>query len=181
MSLDEVLVSNRQLLEEMLLHYQVTKFLYDEAALLDGLRFEEWGELFSDDARYFMPIRRTRTSRELGKQFTKRGEMAYFDDDKTMIVARTKKLLSGSAWSEDPPSRTRHMVTNIRVVGDDGNEVTVEVAFHIYRTRLKSEEVSWIGSRHDVLRRDGHSFKIASREIYLEQTILLAPNLSTMF
>src|SRR5262245_427192 len=65
--------------------YEVERFYYDEAALLDAHRYEEWLALFADDARYFMPIRRTRMQRELDKEFTQPGEMAFFDDDKTLL------------------------------------------------------------------------------------------------
>ena len=91
------------------------------------------------------------------------------------------KLLTGRSWSEDPPSRTRHLITNVRVVDDNDSELVVESNFHLYRTRLKSEETSWIGSRRDVLRREGDSFQIAKRTIFLEQTVLLSRNLSNFF
>ena len=175
-------VTKRDLrIEEMLRHYEVERFYYNEAALLDSHRYEEWLTLFSDDARYFMPIRRTRTQRETDKEFTKPGEMAFFDDTKALLAGRVAKLMTGRAWAEDPPSRTRHMVTNVRIVKDDGHTLEVESNFHVYRTRLNSEETSWIGSRRDVLRRTGGSFQIASRLIFLEQTVLLSRNLSNFF
>ena len=165
----------------MLQHYEVERFSYDEAALLDAHRYEEWVALFSDDAHYFMPIRRTRTQRELDKEFTRPGEMAFFDDTRAQLAARVTKLKTGRAWAEDPPSRTRHMITNVRIVKDDGRTLEVESNFHLYRTRLNSEETSWIGSRRDVLRRVGGSFQIADRKIFLEQTVLLSRNLSNFF
>ena len=165
----------------MLLHYEVERFYYDEAALLDAHLFEEWLALFSDDAHYFMPIRRTRTQREMAKEFTQPGEMAFFSDDKMLLAGRIAKLKTGRSWAEDPPSRTRHLITNIRIVKDDGRTLEVESNFHVYRTRLNSEETSWIGSRHDVLRRLEGSFQIADRKIFLEQTVLLSRNLSNFF
>lgn len=165
----------------MLQHYEVERFYYDEAALLDAHRYEEWVALFSDDAHYFMPIRRTRTQRELDKEFTRPGEMAFFDDNRAQLAGRVTKLKTGRAWAEDPPSRTRHMITNVRIVKDDGRTLEVESNFHLYRTRLNSEETSWIGSRRDVLRRVGRSFQIADRKIFLEQTVLLSRNLSNFF
>src|SRR5215510_6660484 len=98
------------LMSAMLLQFEVERFLYHEAALLDARRFEEWIELFSDDAHYFMPIRRTRTRQELDREFTKPGEMAFFDDSKQVLLRRVKKLATGRSWSEDPPSRTRHLI-----------------------------------------------------------------------
>ena len=165
----------------MLLHYEVERFYYDEAALLDSHRYEEWLALFSDDAHYFMPIRRTRMLRELDKEFTRPGEMAFFDDTKTLLAGRIKKLGSGRSWAEDPPSRTRHLITNVRITKDDGRTLEVESNFHLYRTRLNSEETSWIGSRRDVLRRVEGSFQIVDRKIFLEQTVLLSRNLSNFF
>jgi biphenyl 2,3-dioxygenase beta subunit len=165
----------------MLQHYDVERFYYDEAALLDAHQYEEWLALFSDDARYFMPIRRTRVQRELDKEFTQPGEMAYFDDTKTLLAGRIAKLKSGRSWAEDPPSRTRHLIANVRIMKDDGGMLDVESNFHLYRTRLNSEETSWIGSRRDVLRRVEGSFQIVDRRIFLEQTVLPSRNLSNFF
>lgn len=165
----------------MVRQFEVERFYYDEAALLDAHRYEEWIDLFTEDTFYFMPLRRTRMQRELDKEFTQPGEMAFFDDTKDQLAGRVSKLLTGRSWSEDPPSRTRHLITNVRIVGDDGAELSVESNFHLYRTRLKSEETSWIGSRHDVLRRQDGSFLIAKRTILLEQTVLLSRNLSNFF
>ena len=170
-----------QRLMEMLRQFEVERFYYDEAALLDAHRYEEWLNLFTDDAYYFMPLRRTRMQREMDKEFTQPGEMAFFDDTKPQLASRVAKLQTGRSWAEDPPSRTRHLITNVRVVEDDGTELAVESNFHLYRTRLKSEETSWIGSRRDVLRRVGASFQIAKRTILLEQTVLLSRNLSNFF
>jgi biphenyl 2,3-dioxygenase subunit beta len=178
---DTALPPREELIAAMVRQYEVERFYYDEAALLDAHRYDEWLALFSDDAFYFMPIRRTRTQREMDKEFTQPGEMAFFSDNKMMLAGRVAKLRSGRSWAEDPPSRTRHLITNIRVIKDDGRRLEVESNFHLYRTRLNSEETSWIGSRHDVLRRVGGSFQIAERKIFLEQTVLLSRNLSNFF
>lgn len=166
---------------EMVRQFEVERFYYNEAALLDAHRYDDWLTLFTDDTYYFMPIRRTRMRRELDKEFTQPGEMAFFDDNKAQLTGRVRKLDTGRSWSEDPPSRTRHMISNVRVLEDDGNELVVESNFHLYRTRLKSEEDAWIGMRRDTLRRAGDSFQIAKRHIYLDQTVLLSRNLSNFF
>lgn len=161
--------------------HEVEQFLYDEAAVLDAHDYEAWLELFTDDAHYFMPIRRTRMARDLEREFTQPHEMAWFNDTKLQLAGRVAKLATGRSWAEDPPSRTRHLITNVRIVGDDSHELTVHSNFHLYRTRLKSEEDSWIGSRQDVLRRTDGGLRIAKRTIYLEQTVLLSRNLSNFF
>jgi biphenyl 2,3-dioxygenase beta subunit len=165
----------------MVTRHEVEQFLYHEAALLDSHRYQEWLGLFADDATYFMPIRRTRLQAELDREFTRPGEMAFVNDTKPLLAGRVTKLMTGRSWSEDPPSRTRRLITNVRVTAGDGQELTVESNFLLYRTRLNSEESTWIGSRRDVLRRAGESFQIAARTIYLEQTVILSRNLSNFF
>jgi biphenyl 2,3-dioxygenase beta subunit len=168
-------------LEEIARQYVAERFYTQEAALLDAHRYPEWVELFSEDTHYFMPIRRTRLRRELAKEFTQPGEIAFFDETKTSLAGRAAKIATGTAWAEDPPSRTRHLITNVHVTDDRGDELDVESNFILYRTRLKSEETTWIGSRRDLLRRHGGSFLIAKRVILLEQTVLLSQNLSNFF
>ncbi len=165
----------------MVRQHEVEQFLYAEAALLDAHDYQRWLDLFTEDSLYFMPIRRTRMARDLDREFTQPDEMAWFNDSKWQLAGRVTKLQTGRSWAEDPPSRTRHLVTNVRITEDDGTELEVASNFHLYRTRLKSEEDSWIGSRRDVLRRVGDTFEIAARTIYLEQTVLLSRNLSVFF
>ena len=169
------------LAERALLQYEVEQFLYAEAALLDARRYRDWLGLVADDIHYWMPIRRNVTTADLDLEFTKPGEMAYFDDDRMILEMRVRKLEAGSAWSEDPPSRSRHFVSNVRVLGVDGDEVTLEAAFHLFRSRLNSEEDNWYGRRVDVLRRAGDGFRLARRQLFLDQTVILSANMSTIF
>jgi 3-phenylpropionate/cinnamic acid dioxygenase small subunit len=167
--------------ERASLQYEVEQFLYAEAALLDARRYRDWLGLIADDIHYWMPIRRTVNTSDIEREFTKIGDMAFFDDDREMLEMRVKKLEAGSAWSEDPPSRSRHFVSNVRVLETSGDEITIEACFHLYRTRLNTEVDSWIGRRVDVLRRQGGSFVIARRHLFLDQTLILSTNMSTLF
>lgn len=170
------------LLADLLRQRQVERFYYEEAALLDGRRFRDWLDLFAEDLRYWMPIRQTRTSKELDKEFTPRGAMAFFDDDKGMLERRVKKFETGFHWSEDPPSRTRRLVTNIRVIDDGGQHMIVESNFHYYRNAgVRPEEDNWFGMRRDKLRRCDAGLLVAARDIYLDHTTLLSRNLSVFF
>src|SRR5882757_6837878 len=163
------------------LRLEVESFYYDEAALLDQRRYREWLDLFTDDTHYWMPVRRTKASNQLDGEFSRLGDMAFFDDNKAMLTMRVRRLETGYAWAEEPPSRTRHLVTNVRIVAADGEHITAESNFHLHRTRLASDENNWIGLRRDVLQRSDGLLRIAARHIFLEQTVLLAPNLSNFF
>ena len=165
----------------MRLQFEVEEFLYAEASLLDERRYDEWLALLADDIHYWMPIRRTTTAKEVANEFTAPGGMAFFDDDKDTLTVRVKRLAVGRAWAEDPPSRSRRFVSNLRIIEVDDDEITVTVNFHLYRTRLDSEEDSWIGRREDLLRRVDGRLLLARRHIFLEQTVILAQNMSTLF
>jgi 3-phenylpropionate/cinnamic acid dioxygenase small subunit len=156
---------------------EITDFLIDESILLDHNRTDDWYELLTEDLIYRMPVRRT-VYREQGLGFDP--VMAHFDDDYQTMTVRIKRLHSLSAYSEDPPSRVRRFVSNIRV-----HELETEGEFAVtsyvlaLRSRWDRTEFDLISAqRDDVLRRDGDSFKIARRIMYCDQSVLGTPNLA---
>ena len=163
------------------MQFEVEQFLYAEAALLDDRKYREWLGLIADDIHYWMPIRRTVYDSNLDMEFTKIGGMSYFDDDKDGIVMRVKKFESGSSWSEDPASRTRHFVSNVIITEIEADELSIELGFHLYRTRLNGKVDNWIGKRKDRLRRVDGGFQIFQRHIFLDQTIIRSSNFSSLF
>lgn len=167
-------------LTRLLLQFEIEQMLYAEANALDERRFRDWLDFFTDDASYWMPIRSTR-SRDDGNEFTEVGEGAFFDEDRQLLEARVYKLETDFSWAEDPPSRTRHQISNIRLVEDTADSVQVYSNFVVYRSRLDTDKDLWVGRRRDYLRSIDHGWKIARREIFLDQTVLKSKNLSTFF
>ena len=164
------------------LRLDIEDFLYYEADLLDDRRFDDWLELLADDVRYFMPIRRNVPFNEQERENTvPRTEMSWFDEGKLTLSQRVKQINTGSHWCEEPFSRVTHMVSNVRVVEAGATEVQVRCRFMVYRNRLEDEESFLIGRRYDTLRRVDGAWKIARREIILDQNVLLAKNLTTFF
>lgn len=164
--------------------YRVEQFLYREAHLLDTWAWSQWFELFAEDVRYWMPLRRNKLRRERGDGQLPDGlEMALIDDDHAQLHMRVQQMASGRHWAEDPPSRCRHLVTNVCVEPSDpdAGEYAVRSNFIVYRNRLENEVDIWAGSRDDVLRRNGDSFLIARRTILLDQNVILSKNLSVFF
>jgi 3-phenylpropionate/cinnamic acid dioxygenase small subunit len=171
-------------LPELALAREIENFLYHEAQLLDERRFEEWLELLADDVHYWMPIRSNVKFGEWHAENTSaEDEMNWFDDDKSSLTFRVRQILTGIHWAEEPISRITHMVSNVQLLDatpDAGNPREVEVAsnFLAYRNRLETETDTFVGRRHDLLRRGAHGWQIARREIILEQNVLLAKNLT---
>lgn len=173
---------SRRSLEDALLQYELEQFLYYEAQLLDERRFEEWLELLADDLEYWMPVRSTRAAGDEVHEFSKPGEVAFFDDDKDSMRQRVAKLRTGFAWSEDPPSRTRHLLGNVRILEKRSeSDVTLGVNFVIYRSRLARDEDLWVGRREDALRKDADRWTIVKRHVFLDQVSLGSKNLSIFF
>lgn len=171
-------------LVEPALQQAIEQFLYYEARLLDDRRLDEWHALLADDIHYFMPTRYNRLKREAGREFSGPREAALFDEDKVSLAQRIRRLKTGMAWAEDPPSRTRHLVSNvmIRPTSTPG-EYEVECYYLLYRSRLEREVETFVGMRHDLLRRTETpvGWQIARRTIILDQATLLARNLSFFF
>jgi len=184
---------NEPVLDDRLIR-EVEQFLYREVRLLDERRFHEWLQLLSDDIRYWMGSRTNRypksskaiaildTARYEEDDLAKEDELAILDEDKNTLNARVARLDTGMAWAEDPPSRTRHLISNIEVEpGDAEAELKVYSNFIVYRSRAETEQDFYVGARRDVLRRVEGMWKLASRKITLDQNVLLAKNVSIFF
>src|SRR5215510_4671775 len=171
---------------------EVEQFLYREARLLDERRFHEWLGLFTDDVRYWMGGRSTRyppssksitvLDRVRRQESENEDELAILDETKTTLGGRIARLDTGMAWAEDPPSRTRHIIANVEVEpGDTTSELKVYSNFIVYRNRSETEQDFYVGGRQDVLRQVDGAWKVARRKIILDQTVLLAKNVSIFF
>lgn len=166
------------------LHYEIEQFLYYEARLLDDRRWDDWYALLADDIHYVMPTRYNRLRREAEKEFAEPGAAYHFDETKHSLGQRIKRLKSSTAWAEDPPSRTRHFVSNVVIqAATNPDEYEVQCYYLLYRARLEREVETFAGMRHDLLRRSDAPTRwlIARRAIVLDQTVVLARNLSFFF
>lgn len=156
---------------------EVTHFLYREAGLLDHRKLDEWLALLDDSIVYRMPLRVTR-DRNGGPSII--DEMTFLDETKASLVTRVERLKTTSAWAEEPVSRTRHFISNILVEpGDAEDEVRVGSYFLLLRSRReKPEREQLFGERQDVLKKIDGQWKLMSRTIYPDQTVLNIPNIS---
>jgi len=169
-------------LTRLLLKQEVEDFLFQEAELLDERRYEEWLELFTEDASYFMPMRRNVPADELEREFTREGlDVNWFDEGKDTLTRRVKQIRTGVHWAEQPPSRICHMVSNVQILHASPAEVAVKSRFLLYRNRVETETDVLVGKREDLLRRVNGDWRIARRKIVLDQNVLLAKNLTFFF
>lgn len=160
------------------LHHGVHQFLVEEAGILDERRYEDWLALLTDDVVYRMPVRVT-TPGDVGD--TVLAGMDHFLEDRYSMRKRVERLFTEHAWTEDPPSRIRHFVTNVRTFRLEGrdDEVLAKSYILLFRSRGDLREAELIaGERTDRLRRDGESWKIARRDILVDESVLRTQNLA---
>jgi 3-phenylpropionate/cinnamic acid dioxygenase small subunit len=158
-------------------YFAAVEFLNREAELLDDNRIRDWFELLDPEVDYRVPIRVTR-ERAAGPGFSDEGWHMF--EDHGSLEARVARLETEYAWAEDPPSRTRRLVTNVRVeAGESESEIRVKSNFLIYRGRYDSPKFNLIaGERHDVLRRAGGDLRLLKRLVLLDHTTLGTHNLA---
>jgi p-cumate 2,3-dioxygenase beta subunit len=126
---------------------EVEQFLVHEAALLDEWRLDEWLTLMADDARYLVPSLDSPESDP---------ETALFliSDDRRTLQSRVRQLLGRAVWAENPRSRTRRLVTNVRLLGTSGDETRVTANFAVWRFQHEQTDV-YVGRYLHVLIRGG--------------------------
>ena len=169
-------------LADMQTHFEISQFYFLEAEFLDDGRFADWLEMLADDLHYWAPIRSNRLRRQQALSIAAPGESAFYDETKDSLAWRIRRYDSGMAWAEDPPSRTRHLISNVSVRERSDGLLQVRSAFIVYRNRLHTEVDIYAGGRTDVLRRDGaHGYELVKRTILFEQNVLLMKNISTFF
>ena len=174
------------------LKQDVEDFLYREADLLDERRFEDWLNLLAEDLVYFMPMRRNvRQGMHDEHENTLQGQgISWLDEDKWTLTKRVEQIRTGIHWAEEPMSRISHLITNVQLLDarpdvESAKEVVVRSRFLIHQNRGEYETYTFVGKRTDTLRRAGAAvdgdWRVARREIILDQNVLLAKNLTAFF
>jgi 3-phenylpropionate/cinnamic acid dioxygenase small subunit len=168
---------------------RIIDFYWREAELLDDNLLDQWLDTcLHDDLRYTMPVRVGRSRERALAEGEFVGDMAHFDDDLATLRGRRDKLATGLAWAEDPPSRTRRHVTNIR-----GFEVpagfpaartgrlyaVVRSYLLVLRNRLDRPNFELIsGERVDLVAEQDGRLVVLQREILVDQSTLGTVNLA---
>jgi len=139
---------------------EIEDFLFHEADLLDNWRLDEWLALMTDDAAYFVPP----NDRDADHRFT----LFTIADDIVRLRERVIRLKDPNCHAEYPPSRTRRLITNVRITGSDGGVISVEANFAVHRYRRGEPVREFVGHYRHKLRRVNGALKIAERSAILD-------------
>jgi p-cumate 2,3-dioxygenase subunit beta len=148
---------------------EVEDFLYREAALLDAWQLDQWLALLTEDAQYRVPSNDAQGGDPASTLY-------LIADDIHRLRGRVTRLLDPQAHAEFPHSRTRRLITNVRIatpspLGEGrggGSELHVEANFCVYRFRRNERVGTYVGRYRYRLRMVGGEPKIALREAILD-------------
>ena len=165
------------------LHHQIQQFLYHEASLLDDWKFRAWLDLLDEEVRYTMRTTVNAQTRDRRKSIQPPTTW-LFNDNKFQLERRIARLETGMAWAEEPPSRTRHLITNCQISETDtADEFDVRVNYILYRAQKERDETFYVGTRFDRVRRQtaDDNWRLMERNIVLDQAVITSHNLSVLF
>ncbi len=140
---------------------EVEDFLYHEAALLDEWKLNEWEALLADDACYYVPPNDQLESDH-------RSTLFLVADDRERIRQRIIRINDPNCHAEYPKSRTRRMISNVRILAVEGDLVSVSANFVCYRFRRYERIREYVGGYRYTLRRAGDGFKIKERRVLID-------------
>ena len=134
------------------------EFLYQEARLLDTQRYEEWLELFTEDATYWVPLEQN--------QKDPFETSSIIHDDRTLLELRVKQARHARAHSRQPLARTVHQVGNVMKLREANGELIIGSTLQVVEFRNEKQRLYAALVEHR-LRPAGESFRIAHKRIDL--------------
>jgi 3-phenylpropionate/cinnamic acid dioxygenase small subunit len=154
-------------------HRAVADFLYREARLADEARYAEWLALWTDDGVYWVPAT-TEPDPDPERQ------LSHVYDNRARIETRVKLLQTGVRYSQEPASRMRRLVSNIKVEAADGGELVAGSNFLLAELAVQAgRELHWWAGRatHRLRRVDGQ-LHMSRKTVVLVNAAEPLPNLA---
>ena len=136
---------------------EIEQFVYREARLADEHEYDTWEALWTDDAVYWVPAS--------GDGDPDR-HVSIIYDNRSRIGLRVKQFLTGKRHAQTPPSRIRHLVSNVEILDDDGGEIRAGANFIVTESRERGL-VTWAGRSEYTLRRVDDDFAMARKKVVL--------------
>jgi benzoate/toluate 1,2-dioxygenase beta subunit len=134
------------------------EFLYHEARLLDTQQYEQWLELFTADATYWVPLELNQ------KDPTETSSIVH--DDRTLLELRVKQYRHPRAHARLPLARTVHQISNVIPLGEENGELRIGSTLTVVEFRNEKQRVYGALVEHR-LRQSGDTFRIAHKRIDL--------------
>lgn len=172
---------------------RIEQFYYREARLLDNRQYQQWLELLDPSIVYTMPNRyiphadysqrETEAFLAVDRELERDGPDALPMREETyqFLAFKAKRTYRADSWSDNPPARTRRMVSNVEVEAlGEGNYKARSNVFMFYSSRGANNHLYTLG-REDILREDGDQFRVLRREVVTDEALVTVPTLTLFF
>jgi 3-phenylpropionate/cinnamic acid dioxygenase small subunit len=175
---------------------QVNQFYFREARLLDERCYQQWLMLLSDQIEYTVPARHVpqldnskrdseaflNREQEFNNHLQPQGMEPSLRDEKYLhLMIRVMRSLKMTAWTENPPARTRRLVSNIEIVEEKENALVVYNNTLLYYSRHEHNNHLYSYQRRDVLEKQPDDFRLLKREVLLDCTVIPAASAGLFF
>lgn len=139
-------------------------FFTREADLLDDWQLPAWLELLAPGVQYVIP--------PLGAPDANAADTVFLIvDDEVRLKSRVRQLMSHAAWAENPRSRTRRLITNVRIRSEQGSEIQAAANFAVWRFQHQSADV-YVGRYENTFVRDRGALRLRMRKVILDMESL---------
>ena len=144
--------------EDLLLHHEVSQFIYREGRLQDNHEYDAWEALWTDDGVYWIPAN--------GDAGDPEQEMSIIYDNRSRIALRVRQFHTGKRYSQSPRSPLRRVISNVEVLENDGTDLVVTANAIVFEAHARGDTI-W-GSRNEYkLRREGGVLRMAGKKVVL--------------
>lgn len=137
---------------------EIEQFLYQEAALLDQGRLDDWLALYTEDATYWLPLAQG--------QLDPTHAVSIIYDDRPLLEVRVRQFKHPRAHARVPAPRTVHQVGNVRLIAEDGAELRVGSTLVMVEYRNERQR-TWGALVEHRLRRTAAGLRIAAKRVDL--------------
>lgn len=137
---------------------EVEQFLYREARLQDEHRYDEWEGLWTDDAMYWVPAG--------GDDIDPSKQMSIIYDNRSRIGTRIKQFHTGKRHAQNPPSRLRRLISNVELLGREGDDILAGANFMVFESRERGTTI-WAGRTEYRLRPGDDGLRLAAKKVML--------------
>ena len=142
----------------------VSAFLYREARHLDDRQWEDWLELYAADVDYWMPA--WDDDDQLTEDPQSQISLIYYPN-RDGLEDRVFRIKTERSSASMPEPRTSHLIANVEVLADRGDELDVRYNFHTLSHRYKATD-HYFGTTFVTLRKTVGAYLIARKKIVLK-------------
>jgi len=144
--------------EDLLLHHEVSQFIYREARHQDNHEYDAWEALWTDDGVYWIPAN--------GEAGDPEQEMSIIYDNRSRIALRVRQFHTGKRYSQSPRSPLRRVISNVEVLENNGTDLVVTANAIVFEAHARGDTL-W-GSRNEYrLRREDGVLRMVGKKVVL--------------